>query len=244
MNGTGALLGLRHLAGWRRASVFVLAVLCAAATGAAGAEAEEFNMESVNLPQPRRDSGFSVERALHDRRSVRDFSAAPLSLAEIGQLLWAAQGITSPEGLRTAPSAGALYPLETVVVAGRVAGLAPGIYRYAPSGHAVQRIAAGDVRTALARAALDQQWIQSAPAVIVFSAIEKRTTGKYGNRGLSYIYIEVGHAAQNVFLQAEALGLGAAAVGAFDEKEIAGLLRLPTEQRPLYLMPVGKPAGR
>ncbi len=243
MNGTRALLRLRHLAGRQRAAALALAALCAAATGAARAEAEEFNMESVNLPHPRLDSGFSVERALHGRRSIRDFSAAPLSLAEVAQLLWAAQGITSPEGLRTAPSAGALYPLEVALVAGRVAGLAAGIYRYAPSGHALQRIAAGDVRAALARAALDQQWIQSAPAVIVFSAIEKRTTGQYGNRGLSYIYIEVGHAAQNVFLQAEALGLGAAAVGAFDEQEIAGLLRLPTEQSPLYLMPVGRPAG-
>ncbi len=241
MNGIGALLGLRHLAGRQRAAAFALAAVCAAAAGAA-TKAEEMNMD-VNLPQPRLDGGFSVERALHGRRSIRDFSAAPLSLAEIGQLLWAAQGITSPEGLRTAPSAGALYPLEIALVAGRVAGLAPGIYRYAPSGHALQQIGAGDVRAALARAALDQQWIQVAPAVIVFSAVEKRTIRKYGNRGLSYIYIEVGHAAQNVFLQAEALGLGAAAVGAFDEKEIAGLLRLPTEQRPLYLMPVGTPAG-
>lgn len=198
-------------------------------------------METVRLPQPRTDSTVSVERALQLRRSVRNFSASAITLNEIAQLLWSAQGITHAEGLRTAPSAGALYPLEIILVAGRIGGLEPAIYRYSPARHELTVIAAGDRRIGLARAALEQQWMQKAAAVIVFCAVEKRTTRKYGNRGVAYVYIEVGHAAQNVFLQAQALGLGAAVVGAFDEAQTASLLQLPNEQKPMYLMPVGKP---
>ncbi len=157
-------------------------------------------METIHLPPPRLDSGFSVERALQHRRSVRDFAGTPATLAEIGQLLWAAQGITSPEGLRTAPSAGTLYPLEIMLIAGNVSGLAAGVYHYSPAGHALSVIAKGDRRMELARAALDQRWIAGAPAIVAFCAVEQRTTRKYGGRGVSYIFIEVGHAAENVFL--------------------------------------------
>jgi len=193
------------------------------------------------LPQPRTDGTVSVERALKQRRTVRDFSATALSLDEIGQLLWSAQGVTHPEGFRTAPSAGALYPLELIVVVGNVTGLSAGMYRYDPAGHGLAPLAAGDRRADLARAALGQSWMQKAPALIAFGAVETRTTRKYGQRGNRYVHIEVGHAAQNVFLQAEALGLGAAVVGAFDEAAVAAVLQMPREEKPLYLMPVGKP---
>ncbi len=199
-------------------------------------------MDVIRLPQPRLDSRFSVERALRQRRSVREFSGAAISLEDVGQLLWSAQGITGPEGLRAAPSAGALYPLEIMLVAGNVTGLAPGVYSYSPAGHTLRAQAAGDRRAALAQGALGQAWMQRAPAIIVFCAAETRTTRKYGRRGISYIYIEVGHAAENVFLQAQALGLVAAVVGAFDERQLAPLLQLPGGEEPLYLMPVGKPA--
>ncbi|HEY5995017.1 MAG TPA: SagB/ThcOx family dehydrogenase [Gallionellaceae bacterium] len=226
----------------RLAMIAWFALFSGAAGIAASANPEGYTMETIRLPQPRLDSSFSVERALQARRSVRDFSGAALSLDETGQLLWAAQGITGPHGQRTAPSAGALYPLEILLVAGNVAGLAPGVYRYVTAGHTLTPLAAGDRRISLAQAAVDQQWMQTAPAVIVFCAVEKRSTWKYGSRGLSYIHIEVGHAAQNVFLQAQALGLGAAVVGAFDETKLASVLQLPKVQIPLYLMPVGKPA--
>ncbi|MDP3483518.1 MAG: SagB/ThcOx family dehydrogenase [Sulfuricella sp.] len=193
------------------------------------------------MPQPRTDGPVSVERALKQRRSVRDFSAAALSLDEIGQLLWSAQGVTHPEGLRTAPSAGALYPLELTVVVGNVTGLSAGVYRYDPAGHVLTPLAAGDRRADLARAAFGQSWMQKAPALIAFGAVEARITRKYGQRGNLYVHIEVGHAAQNVFLQAEALGLGAAVVGAFDDAAVAAVLQMPKEEKPLYLMPVGKP---
>jgi SagB-type dehydrogenase family enzyme len=197
-------------------------------------------MKTIRLPQPRLDSGVSVERALQQRRSARNFGAAAITLDETAQLLWSAQGITHPDGLRAAPSAGALYPLELFLVAGNVTGLEPAVYRYSPSGHALTLVAQGDLRASVAQAALGQQWMQKAPAILVFCAVEKRTTRKYGNRGISYIYIEAGHAAQNVFLQAQALGLGAAAVGAFNEAQTASLLHLPGEQKPLYLMPAGR----
>lgn len=216
-------------------------ILLLISAGTAASTKPEGLMETVRLPQPRTDSAVSVERALQLRRSVRNFSASALTLNEIAQLLWSAQGITHAEGLRTAPSAGALYPLEIILAAGRVGGLEPAIYRYSPARHELAVLAAGDRRIGLARAALDQQWMQKAAAVLVFCAVEKRATRKYGNRGIAYIYIEVGHAAQNVFLQAQALGLGAAVVGAFDEAQTALLLQLPGEQKPLYLMPVGKP---
>ncbi len=218
-----------------------MGLLLGAMAGPARAGPEGFTMDTIRLPSPRVDSNFSVERALQQRRSVRDFSNAALNLGEVAQLLWSAQGITRPDGLRAAPSAGALYPLEILLAAGNVTGLAPGVYRYSPAGHSLSAIAAGDRRSALAQGALGQQWMQRAPAILVFCAAEKRTTRKYGSRGISYIYIEVGHAAENVFLQAQALGLGAAVVGAFDERQIAPVLQLPGEQKPLYLMPVGRP---
>lgn len=199
-------------------------------------------METIPLPKPRTDSSFPVERALQHRRSVRDFSSAALTLNEIAQLLWSAQGVTRPEGYRTAPSAGALYPLELSLVAGNVIGLTPGVYRYEPSRHVLTPVSSGDRRGELALAALDQQWMETAPAVIAFGAVEERTTRKYGRRGIGYVYIEVGHAAQNVSLQAEALELGAAVVGAFDDERVAEILNMPRKERPLYLMPVGKPS--
>lgn len=219
----------------------MLAAFLAAGGNVASANPEGFRMKTIHLPQPNSDSDFSLERALKQRRSVRNFSGAALALNEIAQLLWSAQGITSPDGLRTAPSAGALYPLEIILAAGNVTGLDPGVYRYDPSGHLLTPVSEGDRRAELARAALGQLWMQTAPAVIAFGAVEERTTRKYGSRGIPYVYIEVGHSAQNVFLQAQALGLGAAVVGAFDDARIASILQMPKEERPLYLMPVGKP---
>lgn len=195
----------------------------------------------IVLPKPRTESNVPVQRVLLHRRSVREFGDAPLTLDEVSQLLWAAQGITDPAGLRTAPSAGALYPLEVFLAAGSITGLQPGVYQYEPAGHRLARVVQGDRRAELARAALNQQWVRRAPATIVFAAVEARTTWKYGRRGIGYIYIEVGHAAQNVFLQEVALGLGAAVVGAFVEEDAAEILNLPKEARPLYLMSVGRP---
>ena len=195
----------------------------------------------ISLPAPCLDGGFSLEHALRERRSLREFGKTALTREEISQLLWAAQGITSRDGLRTAPSAGALYPLELYLVAGMVRDLDSGIYKYAPGGHKLVKIVAGDRRRELASAAHGQDCVADAAAVLVFAAAERRTTRKYGSRGVRYVHIETGHAAQNVFLQATALGLGAVVVGAFDDDRLRETLKLPEGEAPLYLMPLGRP---
>jgi SagB-type dehydrogenase family enzyme len=187
------------------------------------------------------ESSFSVETALQSRRSVRSYAQDPLTLAEIGQLLWAAQGQTSPRGFRTAPSAGALYPLELFIVAGKVDDLAPGVYRYRPSTHTLTATATGDLREDVSRAALNQRFFAEAPALMVISAVYERTTAKYSDRGMRYVLMEAGHAAQNVYLQAAALGLGTLVVGAFRDEQIQALLNCADDEQPLYLMPIGKP---
>jgi SagB-type dehydrogenase family enzyme len=197
--------------------------------------------DRISLPAPRQDSGFSLERALSERRSVREFGNAALTQDEVSQLLWAAQGVTSRDGLRTAPSAGALYPLELYLVVGMVRDLDPGVYKYAPAGHKLMKIIAGDQRHKLALAAHGQDAVADAAAVLVFTAVERRTTRKYGSRGVRYVHIEIGHASQNVFLEATALGLGAVVVGAFEDGAVGELLHLPEGEAPLYLMPLGRP---
>jgi SagB-type dehydrogenase family enzyme len=194
---------------------------------------------TVALPAPRLDGGVSIERALAERRSVREFARGALTLPQVAQLLWAAQGVTHGNGARTAPSAGALYPLELYLVAGEVHDLAPGLYRYVPGRHQLEPVAAGDMRRELCDAALEQECVAEGAAVFVFTAVERRTTRKYGQRGVRFVHIEAGHAAQNLALEATALGLGSVTVGAFDDDAVARLLNLPKDETPLYLMPVG-----
>ena len=207
------------------------AVLAATAAGAFGAD--------LDLPKPQTDGQVAVERALDERRSIRRFTSVPLTLTEVSQVLWAAQGITNRRGYRTAPSAGGLYPLEVYLVARNVEGLAAGTYRYRPDDHRLRPVASGDPGPALASAALDQQWVHRAPVVLVIAGVYSRTTGKYGQRGRRYVHIETGHAAQNVYLQAEALGLATVMVGAFSDTEVRAALDLPDDHVPLALMPLG-----
>lgn len=216
--------------------VFFVLFLFVGCSGALG-----YAQRRISLPPPRLKSDVSVEEALLYRRSHRSFAPSPLSLQEVAQLLWAAQGVTDKaSGFRTAPSAGALYPLEVYFVAGQVEGLLPGVYRYLPEEHALCEVLQGDRREELFRVALLQRWVKEAPGVLVFTAIYERTTRKYGERGIRYVHMEAGHAAQNVYLQAEALGLGTVVVGAFEDSGVQKVLGLPGNERPLYLMPVGK----
>jgi SagB-type dehydrogenase family enzyme len=203
--------------------------------------ADEQAGAAVQLPEPRREGTISVEQALAQRRSVRDFRATPLPLASVGQLLWAAQGITNPRGDRTAPSAGALHPLEVYLVAGAVTGLEPGVYRYEAGQHQLLPVAAGDVRRDLARAALEQDWVAEAPGILVLAGVYQRSARRYGQRAPRYVHMEVGHAAQNVYLQAVALDLGTVVVGAFQDSQLAHVLKLAAEVQPLGVMPVGHP---
>jgi len=197
-------------------------------------------LNNIQLPQPIiSDKGF--EQLLHQRRSVREFRDEALRLQQLGQLLWAAQGVTNSEGYRTAPSAGALYPLELYVAVGKVGDLEAGIYHYYPEQHSLVNSAIGDFRKNLANAALQQPWVQEAPIVLIITGKYARTTRKYGDRGVRYVHIEAGTVAQNVYLQAQALGLGTVIVGAFNDKAVTDALRLPSELQPLLLMPIGVP---
>lgn len=195
----------------------------------------------IPLPAPQTTGPLSVEEALVQRRSVREFRPEPVSLAEVGQLLWAAQGITRSGGYRTAPSAGALYPLEVLLVAGSVHDLSPGVYRYQPRDHSLAPMLEEDLRGKLAAAALGQSFVKDGAAVLVITAVYERTTGKYGQRGIRYVHMEVGYASENIHLQAAALGLGTVAVGAFHDDRVQELLNLPANEHPLLIMPVGKP---
>ena len=196
----------------------------------------------IELPQPQSRGTVAVEEALQARRSNRTFSPDPLNLAQVSQLLWAAQGIKSSV-FRTAPSAGALYPLEVYVAVGNVEGLAAGVYHYDPATHGLRETLQGDVRRSLSGAAYWQKWVGRGAIALVIAAVYDRTTKKYGERGIRYVHMEAGHAAQNVYLQAHALGLGTVLVGAFRDNRVKKVLQLPDEQQPLSIMPVGKPPG-
>lgn len=199
---------------------------------------------TVLLPPPDRAGKVPLESLLSGRHSTREFAERPLDLPTVSQLLWAVGGVNRPDGQRTVPSAGALYPLEVYLVAGDVSGLEAGVYRYDPRAHTLVRTVEGDVRARLATAAVRQRWIASVPVVLVVAAEYERTTGKYGDRGVRYAHIEVGAVAQSVYLQAGALGLGTTLVGAFDDAEVAKVLGLPSAHRPLGLLPVGSPVPR
>lgn len=194
--------------------------------------------EIMKLPKPKYTSKISVEEAILKRRSVRSYKDIALTIEEISQLLWSVQGKTAEWGGRTVPSAGATYPLEIYIVVGKVNGIEAGVYHYNPDEHSISRKKRGDVRSKLATAALGQEYIVRAPVSIVIAAVYERTTRRYGERGIRYVYMEVGHAGQNLHLQCETMGLGSVMIGAFDDDMVKDVLGIT--EAPLYIMPVGK----
>jgi len=199
----------------------------------------------IHLPPPIQEGSVSLEEAIARRRSIRRFTTQPLSRSQLSRILWAAQGSSSARGrYRTVPSAGATYPLETFVVCGRdcIEEIGEGIYHYNIDSHSLTLHYEGDARFELAEAALDEEMIYRAPADIVICALYERTTLHYGRRGERYVHMEVGHSGQNIYLQATALGLATVAIGAFHDEQVREVLRLEKEYRPLYIMPVGRPA--
>lgn len=192
------------------------------------------DMDVIRLPNPRGAGKISVEEAMQKRRSIRNYSSKEISIEDISQLLWACQGITdSAKGLRASPSAGALYPLEIYLVKRN------GVYHYAPEGHRLEAVSNKDVKHALAEAAYGQRFVEEADISIVICAAYERVMSKYGERGIRYTDMEAGHAAQNVFLQAVALGLDSAPVGAFGDAAVLRVLGLARDVKPLYILPVG-----
>ena len=206
----------------------------------------------IKLPTPTLKGTMSVEETMLNRRSIREFKPDALNLDQVSQLLWAAYGITkemnSPSflrgGFKTAPSAGALYPLEIYIVVGNVTGLEKGIYKYLPDGHFLIKTYDQDVRGKLAEAALGQEFIEQAPVSIVYSAVFSRTTRKYRDRGRErYVCMDLGHSAENICLQAVALNLGACTVGAFSDLMVRNVIMMPDEEEPLYILPIGYPSN-
>ena len=200
--------------------------------------------QNVKLPKPKHGGGISVEEAIMERTSVRSFNDRALSLEDVSQLLWAAggktvDGVTGPT--RAYPSAGASYPLEIYLVAGKVQGLEPGVYKYNWRENSLSLVKKGDLREALTRAALGQRMIKQAPVTIVITAEFGKTTRRYGERGRTrYVSMDAGHLGQNVHLQAQSLGLGTVMVGAFSDAEVQKVLGV-SDETPIYMMPVGRP---
>ena len=199
----------------------------------------------VRLDPPAVQDGMPIWETVGGRRSVRDFARDPVSLAELSQMLWASQGITLQEmdwGFRAAPSAGALYPVETYLSVQNVSGLEPGIYHYSPGDHAVELVKGGAFGTRLAEAALDQDFLADAGVVFSWTAVFARSAWKYAERAYRYIYLDAGHIAQNVALAAVALGLGSCQVAALYDDEVNALLGVDGEEESvLYLTAVGRP---
>uniref|UniRef100_A0A7C4NN81 SagB/ThcOx family dehydrogenase n=1 Tax=Ignisphaera aggregans TaxID=334771 RepID=A0A7C4NN81_9CREN len=212
-----------------------------------------FDLEAITevfLPYPCIRKGvLSVEEAIAYRRSIRSFKREPISLDQLSQILWALYGVTDPDHRFLAtPSAGATYPLEVYVVIGDNAVkdlnnryLDAGVYRYDNHAHKLDFLISGDLREELYKACLHQSWVRDAAVNIVMCAAYERTTSYYGERGYRYVHFEVGHAGQNVYLMATALGLGTVAIGAFKDLDVKRILKLPPNVHPLYIMPVGVP---
>lgn len=199
------------------------------------------NEKEIILPQPAKKSNISIEEAIWSRRSVRDYKNEALALKEISQILWAAQGISDYKSMhRTAPSAGALYPLK-IYAMGSIKELPIGLYQYNPNNHSLLKIIDKDFKKELAQAAYNQLWIEKAPVNIIITGNYKIIAAKYGDENAPrYTHMEAGHAAQNIYLQAESLNLGTVTVGGFQIKEVKKILNLPTDEEPLYIMPIGK----
>ena len=206
----------------------------------------DMQVKEIKLPRPRLTGARALERVMYARRSIREFSSRPLTLPELAQLLWSCQGITSPDGLRTTPSAGATYPLEIYAAVEHVDGLTPGIYHYRPGPgagrHRLQLIHQGGIGKQLCEHSSTQSFIRTVPVNIIFCAVEARTRKEYGQNAAKYVLLEIGHAAQNLHLQAEALRLGSVAIGYLDQKQVRSFLR--TSAQPHYLVSLGRKAQK
>jgi SagB-type dehydrogenase family enzyme len=196
----------------------------------------------MRLPQPDVIGRVPLEKTIKSRRTIRSFSSRGITLKDFSQLLWAAQGIIEEGGFRRAvPSGGALYPIDVYALVGEngVDEIESGVYHFNPGTHEITLVKEGDSRRELAKAALSQTWMAEAPVTLIITAEYSRSSSKYGERGMRYSMMEAGHVGQNVFLQAEALGLGAGIVGAFNDREVVWVAKLGQGHEPLLIMPVG-----
>ncbi len=202
----------------------------------------------IQMPEPLTKGEPNLWKLLQKRRSRREYNAGrSVALAELSSLLWATQGLTAHSGdtfFRTAPSAGGLFPVETYLSVRAVEGLEQGLYHFRPLTFDLEFLRKGDLSKDLAEAALQQDLILDAQATFIWSAVIARSRWKYRQRAYRYIYLDAGHIAQNLYLAAEALSLGACAIGAFYDDEMNKILSLDGEEETvIYMAAVGRPAG-
>jgi len=217
-----------------------LLLLTGPRTGLAAPSAAPGAGQAVRLPGPDTTGKVTLERAIATRRSVREYAPGPLGLAEVSQLLWAAQGITGPGGKRATPSARAVYPLQVWLAANEVTDLPPGIYRYEPQGHALTLIAAGSPRDSLSAAARGQASIQRAAAVVTVLGDRRLAAERFGANAERWLGMEAGFVVQDVYLECTALGLGTVMIGGFDPTAARRALGAAADWEVLGLMPVGR----
>ena len=200
----------------------------------------------INLPSPVLTGNVSVEQAIENRRSVRQFSNNSITLDNLSQILWSAQGITDSEkGLRAAPSAGQVYPLEIYVFTGNngVSGLQEGVYHYVAVNNSLEKIMNGDLRGELSVIANNQPWVKQAPVDILITGNYRKMIDKYSDKDLStrFVDLEAGHAGENIYLQSEALGLATVSLGSMNEEQLIQRFKLPANETPIYIFPIGHP---
>ncbi|MBN1162422.1 SagB/ThcOx family dehydrogenase [Patescibacteria group bacterium] len=204
------------------------------------ASKQNYSPYTIKLPDPRKTGETPLEETINNRRSLREYSKAPLELADLSQLLWAAQGLTDENGKRTVPSAGALYPIEIYIAVEDVYGLEPGVYKYTSGEHSLALIKTGEFLNELSKAALNQPAVKRGVAAIVIAGVYERTTSKYSDRGKQYVHMEVGCASQNVYLQTESLNLGTVFIGAFEDDKVKQILNMAENETPFSIMPIGR----
>ncbi len=204
---------------------------------------EQYASNVIKLPQPRTDGGISLQKALQERQAIKSFSNEPLTLEEVSQLLWAAQGITDDKGHRTTPSCLASYPLEIYLLAGNVTGLSAGVYHYSPQGHNLTAIASGNrIHELFSLSESEEDWKASAPAIFIITGVFERLNKIVGKDWSRFVYVEAGAAAENMLLEVVSLDLGSALTIKFDENKTRELLGLSGGEEPLGVLPVGRKA--
>jgi SagB-type dehydrogenase family enzyme len=226
------------------ASIAGLAALMTAILALSEVTSPTASTGSISLPEPRTDGGISMEKALLERRSIRSFTSEPLTLAEISQLCWAAQGVTDDKGHRTSPSAMATYPLELYLLAGNVTGLPDGVYHYSPQGHNLTVISNEDVISELFNTSMagKEDWRKSAPAVFIVTGVFDRINKIPGQDLSRFVYVEAGTASENLLLEVVSLDLASTYTAGFDENKTEEYLRLASGEMPIAIIPVGHKA--
>jgi len=222
----------------RRLAILGIILACFATLGLGQRRARTLNQKIIQLTDPNLTGTLSFEEALTRRRSVRQFSTQPLRRSQIGQLAWAGQGVTDAErGLRTAPSAESLYPMELFIATNE------GLFTYRPAEHSLQQTMEQDVRSELARATLTPDPVAAAPCSIIVAGSSRKISARVGSRAKTFVAMEAGHIAQNIQLQAVCMGLGAVPIGGLDMTAVRKICRMSRELDPLYVICVGHPVG-